>query len=44
MLRLFAVFRPILRPACMIAILIGALLVIAGLTGRADAVGYVTRA
>ncbi|MBO9581529.1 MAG: DUF2065 domain-containing protein [Sphingobium sp.] len=40
MVRLFAVFRPILRPACMVAIVIGALLVLAGLTGRADAPGY----
>ena len=40
MIRLSAVFRPILRPACIVAILLGALLVFAGLTGRADAVAY----
>lgn len=40
MVRLFAAFRPILRPACLVAILIGALLIFAGLTGRADAPGY----
>ncbi len=40
--RVFAVFRPILRPACIVAIVIGLLLVIAGLTGRADAVAYAT--
>jgi len=40
MVRLFAVVRPILRPACVVAILVGALLIFAGLTGRADAPGY----
>lgn len=40
MVRLFALVRPILRPACIVAILIGALLVFVGLTGRADAAGY----
>ncbi|HEY1124594.1 MAG TPA: DUF2065 domain-containing protein [Sphingobium sp.] len=43
MVRLAAVFRPILRPACIVAILLGALLVFAGLTGQADAVAYTTQ-
>ena len=37
MIRIALVFRPVLKPACVIAIVVGVLLIVAGLTGRADA-------